>query len=289
MKEVAPARASKNWNAFIDGGADLGDLDHNQDIADSNYTGYRVRAGADFHISTNIRVGALFGYEHTDASLDNEGSKAHVDGFTPGIYASYADKAGFYANGLFTYTHNDYSPDRNIIIPGVNRSAHGSTSGDQFGGDLDGGYEYRTGGWVLGPSVGLTYVNLGIDSFNETGANSVNLAVNNQSAESLRSRLGGAIQYQGRIGSVILTPHVSAFWQHEFLDSSNVITSSFEGIPAGTFVVHTPHGDRDNALLGAGLNVGITDCLTIFADYGAEVGGQSFFGQSATGGVRMGF
>ncbi len=289
IKKMAHQESVNQWNTFIDGGVDLGQLDHNADASHASYTTGRVRAGADYRVSTDIRVGALFGYSHTDADLDNEGSKAHVDSYTPGLYAAYADKEGFYANGLFTYSRNDYTTDRNIIIPGVNRTATGSPSGNQFGGDADGGYEFHKGNWTFGPNAGLTYVNLGIDSFNESGAGAADLNVNNQSADSLRSRLGGTVRYQGKIGSVILTPHLSAFWQHEFLDNAANITSSFAGLPGGTFSVRTTRGDRDNALLGFGVDAELNKTITLFVDYKAEAGGSTFFGQSATGGVKVGF
>jgi autotransporter-associated beta strand protein len=289
LKEMSREMPVNKWNGFIDGGADLGDLDSNIDASHASYTTGRVRAGVDYRISTDIRVGALFGYGHTDADLDNEGSKAQVDSFTPGIYATFADKQGFYANALFTGTLNEYTTDRDIIIPGVNSTATGSTSGVQWGGDLDGGYEFHKDNWTFGPSVGLTYVNLGIDSFNESGAGAANLSVNNQSTDSLRSRLGGTVRYQGRIGSVIVTPHLDAFWQHEFLDNPTLITSQFEGLPDGAFSVQTTRGDSDNALLGFGVDAELTKNLTLFIDYQAEAGGSSFFGQSATGGVKICF
>ena len=289
VKEMNYQAPLNQWNGFIDGGADLGDLEHNVDTDHSSYTTGRVRGGIDYRVSTDIRIGALMGYGHTDVKLDNEGSKANVDSFTPGIYAAYADKQGFYANGLFTYTRNDYTTDRNIIIPGINSTATGSTGGNQFGANLDGGYEFHKGNWTFGPNVGVTYVNLGIDNFNESGAGAANLNINNQSTDSLRSRLGGTVRYQAKIGSMALIPHMSAFWQHEFLNQSTDITSGFEGVPAGTFSVQTTRGDRDNALLGIGLDAEINKTLTLFVDYQAEAGGSSFFGQSATAGVKVGF
>jgi uncharacterized protein YhjY with autotransporter beta-barrel domain len=289
MKEMTPEAVLNKWNGFVDGGVDLGDVEHGSDVSHSNYTTGRVRGGADYLVARNFRVGAFFGYSHTDADMDEEGSKARVDSYTPGIFATYADKQGFYANAIATYTHNDYSTDRNIIIPGVSRTASGSPSGEQYGGDLDGGYEFHKGAWTFGPSAGLTYVNLGIDSFNEGGAGSASLSVNSQSAESLRSRLGGTVRYDARIGSVIVTPHLSAYWQHEFLDGGNTITSQFEGLPAGSFSVQTTDGDSDDALLGFGIDAQVMNSLTIFVDYETEAGGSTFFGQSATGGVRVSF
>jgi len=289
MKDLTLQAPLNRWNGFVDGGVDLGNLDGNSDVNQSSYTTGRVRAGVDYRVSTTIRVGALFGYSHTDANLDNEGSKAKVDSYTPGLYATYADKKGFYANGLITYTRNEYSTNRNIIIPGVNRTASGSTGGNQFGADIDGGYEFHRKNWTFGPSVGLTYVNMGIENFNETGAGAANLNINNQSADSLRSRLGGTVRYAAKIGSLVLTPHLSAFWQHEFLDDPALITSAFQGLPGGTFSVQTPRGDSDTALLGFGIDAELNKTVTLFVDYQAEAGGSTFFGQSASAGVKIGF
>ncbi len=290
MRELTPTEILNKFNGFVDGGVDLADFDHNSDVSHSNYTTGRVRGGLDYLVAENFRVGALFGYSHTDADLDEEGSRAHVDSYTPGIYAAYADKQGFYANGLLTYTRNNYSTDREIIIPGIDRSATGSPSGNQFGANLDGGYEFHRSGWTFGPSAGLTYVHLGIDSFSESGAGAAGLSVNNESAESFRSRLGGTVRYEGRIGSVVVTPHLSAYWQHEFLDGSDAITSQFEGLPSGgSFDVQTVRGDSDDALLDFGVDAEITDSLTLFVDYETEAGGSTFFGQAATGGVKVSF
>jgi autotransporter-associated beta strand protein len=289
MKDMKLQEPLDKWNGFVDGGVDLGNLDGNSDATHSSYTTGRVRAGIDYRVATNLRVGALFGYSHTDADLDYEGSKAKVDSYTPGLYVTYADKQGFYANGLITYTRNAYSTDRAIIIPGVNRTATGSTGGNQFGGDIDGGYEFHKKAWTFGPSAGLTYVNMGIDSFNEGGAGAANLNVNNQNADSLRSRLGGTVRYDAKIGSVVLTPHASAFWQHEFLNNASPITSTFQGLPGGSFSVETTGGDSNTALLGFGIDAELNKTVTLFVDYQAEAGGATFFGQSASAGVKVGF
>jgi len=289
MKDMRLEAPLNRWNGFVDGGVDLGNLDSNIDVNRSSYTTGRVRAGIDYRVTSSLRFGALVGYGHTDVNLDNEGSKAKVDSYTPGVYVTYADKKGFYANAVATYTRNEYSTDRKIVIPGVNRTASSSTGGNQFGGDLDGGYEFHRKNWTFGPSAGLTYVNLGIDNFNESGAGAANLSVNSQSTDSLRSRLGGTVRYAAKVGSVVLTPHINAFWQHEFLNSPALITSAFQGLPGGTFSVQTPRGDSDTALLGFGVDAELNKTVTLFVDYQTEAGGSTFFGQSATGGVKIGF
>jgi autotransporter-associated beta strand protein len=277
------------WNTFIDGGADLGDLQNNQDESHTNYTTGRVRAGADYLVAQNVRVGALLAYSHTDADLDNEGSTAEVDSYTPGIFATYADSHGFYGNAVFTGSLNEYTSDRNVAIPGFTRYAHGSTSGEQYGINIDGGKEWTWGGLTFGPSVGLSYVNLQIDNFDESGAFSSNLHVDDWSSESLRSRVGAAARYTGKICGVAITPHVSAYWQHEFLDGNQLITSNFAELPIGSFSVTSPAGDRDTALLDFGVDGQVCRNVGVFLDYTTEAGGSTYFGQSATGGVKVSF
>ena len=285
-----PANPSdKNWSAFVSGNVVLGDVSHNNDISHSNYTTGGATAGVDYRITTNLRAGVLMAYDHTDADLDNEGSKAHIDTYQPGVYLSYADKSGFYANGLFSYAYNSYSEDRTIQFAGVNRTATGSPNGNQYGFDLDGGYDFHREAWTFGPALGLTYVNLGVNSFSESGAQSADLNVNDQSAESLRSRLGANIRYSAKVGSVILNPHFSAFWLHEYLDDSRTITSQMQqGGLAGSFGVQTTSPDRDSALLGLGIDAEFNSTLTLFLDYQADVG-QDYVGQSAQGGVKLAF
>jgi outer membrane autotransporter protein len=101
--------------------------------------------------------------------------------------------------------------------------------------------------------------------------------------------LGGTASYRAEVGSVVLRPYVSAFWQHEFLDNGANITSNFQGLPGSSFTTKTSAGDSDNALLGVGLNAELNKTVTLFVDYGAEAGGSTFFGQSASGGVKIGF
>jgi autotransporter-associated beta strand protein len=281
----------KPWNFFVDGGAQFGDLEDNADADDSSFITGRARVGLDYLIAENLRLGALMAFSHSAVDLDGEGSEAEVQGYTPGIYMGYGGKQGFYANMLLTYTRNEYETERRIVIPGVDRTADGTTSGNQYGGNIDAGYEFRRGGWLFGPNVGLSYVNLNIDRFTETGAGVASLNVHDQSVDSLRSRLGGTVSYQAKVGSVGLTPHMSAFWQHEFLNESDNIAASFVGLPAatGNFAIETRGGDRDTALLSVGLDADLNETVTLFINYGSVLGGDTFFGQSATGGVRLNF
>ena len=116
------------WSAFISGSVVLANLDNTtSNIGDSDYTTGSVMAGVDYRLTDNFTVGALFNYAHTSANLDGNGSKATVDSYAPGIYASYVDKKGWYGNAMLMYGFNDNTDDRNITIPGIQGVNHGAS------------------------------------------------------------------------------------------------------------------------------------------------------------------
>jgi uncharacterized protein with beta-barrel porin domain len=287
-KQMKPAASepADPWSTFISGNVILADLSHDQDLAHQDYTTGSVMLGADYRIDNHWTLGALLAYGHTDADLDENGSTATVDTYSPGIYASYVD-GGWYGNGLFSYGYNSYTEDRNISIGTLTGTNQGAPQGNQYTGNLTGGYEFKSGNFKYGPTASVQYVNLGINSFSEDGPTALN--VQSESDESFRSQLGMEARYVVRTGSVWLTPHASVTWQHEFLDNSNGITSQFNQIGAGSFTVQTVQPDRDSALIDVGLNADVADNVTLFTDYQTEAGEDNYFSQSVQAGIKISF
>jgi autotransporter-associated beta strand protein len=289
-KSISSATMTNRWNFFISGDVVLG-----QDFSDAasseahqDTTTGAMQLGVDYAITPHFMVGALFGYGHTDADLDEISSNASVDTYSPGVYASYSNQ-GWYANALGSYGFSNYSQQRNVNIGPLNGSAYSNPDGDQIVGNLDGGYDFHHGAWTFGPTDGLQYVHLDVDSYNETGLAAGNLSVNDNQADSLRSRLGGHVSYVFQNHGVVFTPHFDASWQHEFLDQSRGITSQFDGLGAGSFVVTTQNPSRDSALLDTGLDAELNKTVTVFGDYTVQAGQQNYFGESVQAGVKIGF
>ena len=278
------------WSSFIAGDVILADLSHNANLEDANYTTGDVTAGLDYRLDDHFTIGALFAYSHTDASLDSRGSSATVDSYSPGIYASYVDK-GWYGNGLATYGRNTYTSDRVIDIPGLGGDNHGGTSGNQGTFNLTGGYEFQKGNFKFGPVASVQYVHLSMDSMQEQGPTA--LSIDSQDEDSFRSQLGIEGRYAANVstpfGTMSLTPHVSASWQHEYLDRSRGINAQFSGTGGGSFITQTDNPDRDAAFIDVGLDATVSKNVTVFVDYETQVGQQNYFAQSAQAGVKIGF
>jgi autotransporter-associated beta strand protein len=277
--------SSEPWNIFIRGNVVLA-----QGFSDANTSHFddsteSVVLGADYRFTPHFLVGLTAGYAHTDATLDNNGSSATVDSYSPGFYASYASK-GWYANLSGNYLHNAYTQDRVVSVLG--QTASSAPQGNEGVANLDGGYDFHRGALTFGPLAGIQYTHLSVDGYNESGS-AANLSVNDNESDSMRSRLGGHVSYAFSHDGMNFTPHLDASWQHEFLDQSRGITSQFNGFGGGSFNVQTINPSRESALIDAGFNVDLNRTVTVFTDYIVQAGQENYFGQSVQAGVKIGF
>ena len=281
-----------NFSGFIGGDVVLADLNEDQSATNAprtkaSYTAGDAIAGVSFRMTSHLAAGVLFDYNHTDAKTDAYGSKTHVDTYSPGFFATYFDH-GFYANGLFSFGYNNYSNSRDIGLASETATSH--PSGQQYVGDLDLGYDFHPDkSWVVGPTLGVTYTHLDIDSFSEAGAPGTDLTVGSQSADSVRSRLGGHVLFQTNTGDVLLQPNISLMWQHEYLDNGSGITSSFNDFAANSFTIQTAAPSRDSALITCGLTATLSNSMALYLNYLADVGAGDYVAQSVIGGFKARF
>jgi len=276
-------------NEFLSGDVIVADLNQNSvdNIPKAHYTAGDATAGVSFRMTSNLIAGVLFDYNHTEARTDSEGSHIREDSYSPGLFASYFNR-GFYVNGLFTYGFNNYGDTRNLSFPGFAGSAKSSPQGQQYSGDLDFGYDFHPDKhWIIGPTFGVQYTHLDVDSFQESGAGPADLFVDSQSANSIRARLGGHVVYQIRSGSVLFQPNLTASVQHEFLDDTFGLTSQLPGGP--DFTIQGTNPGRNSGLIGLGVTATLDNTLSFYLNYLAEVGGGDYFVQNVEGGIKASF
>ncbi len=289
LANVQPGNSERpRLNEFIGGDVVLADINQNPTANandKSNYTAGGITAGVSYRVTNHFAAGVLFDYNHTEEDFDTSGSKTKIDSFTPGIFATYFDH-GFYANGLFAVGLNEYKYTSNTFLG----QTTGKPSGEQYTGDLDAGYDFHPSkNWIVGPVAGLTYTHVDIDSFTEDGAPGAALNVDSQSVDSLRSRLGGHVVFQTNTGDVLLQPNLTLMWQHEFLNDSQGITSSFANTSLNPFTIQTAAPSRDSALIGLGMTATLSNSLALYLNYMADVGASNYFSQTVMGGLKARF
>ena len=290
LAPAAPA-PEKRWGFFASGnGIFFRGNGHGTDFQGGSSDTAGTVAGLDAKIGDYAILGVLFGYDHANATLGDDGSEAKIDSYTGGLYGAWHQDS-FYINGLADYTRNDYTSDRDIVAPGFLTTADGKTSGNQYTADLDGGYDWHLTNRInLGPIVGLQYDHLDVNGFNESGADPYNLGIGDQSMNSLQSRVGFKVDYHlFTAGNAAFAAQLHAAWQHEFLNDSRGIDAQFLGSGIPPFSVRTSAPLRDAAVVGAGLNLTLYGRLTLFADYELQLWQESYFEQSVNGGARISF
>jgi len=223
------------------------------------------------------RVGFFGGYQGTTLQLAGPMQRGRIDGGTTGGYLYNDDGFNYYSliGGL---QFNGYDTQRFVQYDGIDRTASGNFSGWQGYSYLERGVTLRTKRATLQPYAALQYIYLRQNSYTETGADSLNLSVGGIDANSLRSLIGGRLQYTSgsRLGHRLL-PEVRALWLHEFLATDVAVNSFFAPVGGGSFAIQGLDLGRDWAILGGGLRYELDSGWQMYFNYDAQVNTQQVF------------
>ena len=278
---VAPVVEQSRWGFFATGSGEWADVETTAQARGSEFSTGGITVGADYRVNRNLVVGLAAGYANTGSDLFN-GGKVEVNSGRGSAYATlYGD--GYYLNAAVGGAYNSYRTKRATL----GGHAHGKTNGGEFNALLGGGYDYRAGGFTVGPVASLQYTYLGLDGFTERGS-LVPMSFPSQNQNSLKGALGARVVYTWRTSGVSIRPELRLQWQHEFLDSTAALESGFAG--GGTvFTVRGPELGRDALLLDAGVTVQFDAPYSIYAAYTAELGRKNYSTNVVSGGVRIQF
>jgi autotransporter-associated beta strand protein len=236
-------------------------------------------AGLDRRVAPSFRAGVAAGFNA--ASLYAQGRPGYGTSNTLqfALYGEYQQDA-FYLDALAGYGHSDNRMTRPIVIPGLPfRSAQGYTVANTFFGQLEAGYKI-----AVAPSLGAFVTPFGrlqaLSStqagFTETGADSLDLDVAQQTTQSLRTVLGA------QVGALVNAPWREPLnlvmrlgWSHEFADPSRPVTVSFAGAPAIGFTTFGAQAPRDGVLLGIAANTTVAGRTTAYFRYDGDFAGAN--------------
>jgi outer membrane autotransporter protein len=136
--------------------------------------------------------------------------------------------------------------------------------------------------------AGLSYFYLHQNPFTESGADSLNLSVQANEAQTLRSTLGARLAqtFTAPSGGQI-TPEASIGWAHDFTLDNRTINASLMEL-GGAFATNGFNGDTDTLLAGAGLTAQLTNGVALSGRYHTEIG-RSFAAHMVNLGLRCEF
>lgn len=271
--------------AWLSGVGGLGSVLGSANAGTMTYNFGGAAVGMDYRVRPDLLVGIGVGYIGGTQWVSGFNGQANTDGVSASLYASYTP-GNFYVDGLAGYGYVSNRMTRVIAIPGLSaRTAQGTTAANQFLGQLETGWRFDvplSQPASVTPFVRLQGSTTTQNGFTESGADSLNLVVQQQTVNSLRSTLG--VELAAAWQKTTLGLRLG--WQHEFADTSRPMTASFSGAPGTPFTVFGATPQRDSAVLGLGATFQVADATEVSLRYDGEVGGGTN-NNALTVGLRM--
>ena len=262
-----------------------------EDIDEENCAecGYKAAIGAamvgiDWAVDGGGIVGAFAGLGPGRITMDAVyGSQAeNLESATAGIYGSIVPgDGGVYLQGFVLGSYNDIARTRTIDTPNITRQANSSNSawtlsaGGEVGLNLE--LAERT---FLQPFAGVSWGQYWGESYSETGAGSLNLTVQSQSANEWQPTAGARLMHGFEVGTDIFTPFVGAAFLAQLPVGAGwapTYTSDFNlGVDTQ---LDTGPPDRYGVSFQAGVEFARIDGMTAYVAFdGAVLTGKQRFG-----------
>ena len=238
----------------------------------AGYTFYNggVIMGGDYHVSDNLAAGLYGGYLHGQASITYPGSgTVNNDSLRYGVYA--ATHGGSFHFNLYAGMANDFfSTERDIAFASIARAASAKPRASEVNCYAATRYDFKKGDSdTISPLAELNYDRMRIDSFAESGADALDLAVNSQTAQSLRSNIGLRYDDKSIVDGYKMASYISAGWRHEFKDT-NTMEASFASAGSAPFVITAGDLGNNGLLAGVGTAFNWGTDVTVNVDYSGD-------------------
>lgn len=233
-----------------------------------------------------LATGRAFGYAGTGFNTSGVSGSGTVNTLAVTPYARYAP-GRWYVEGAIGAAYSDASITRDIVFPGVARSATGNFNGTTFLSQVETGYrldlDART---VLKPFVAVQGIAIRQGAFTEVGAGAANLNVAGNTTGSALGILGAEVVYGLPVG--LAAParlNGRLGWARELAGTQRIATAFLDGTPGASFTVNGANAPRDAAVFGLGMTLALRS-FDLFVRYEGTAGSGATM-QGGTGGLRF--
>lgn len=220
---------------------------------DSDSTG--IALGAEKNINDAVKLG--LGYAYTNTDIDGFMRKTDVDTHTAILYGEYKPSQ-WYVNGIATYGWSDYSEKKNVAGLGVNADY----DIDSIGLQAMTGYDMNFQGVDVTPEIGLRYVNIKQDSYQDSAGQTMG----KNSSDILTGVAGITAGKDFALNNgMTLRPEARLAMTYDMVnDSSNSVVTLANG---SAYSVDGQALDRFGIEAGAGLTADVNDEVELSVAY----------------------
>ncbi|MFZ4116280.1 MAG: autotransporter outer membrane beta-barrel domain-containing protein, partial [Chthoniobacterales bacterium] len=294
-KDILRLAPDNHWGMFVDSNGIFAQANSANSLPTYNAQSGGVTTGLSYQWNKQLVAGIYTGYQGVYSKY-NVGSTLIDDSVNFGLFGTYGepDGKGFFVDGLVGGAYNNYTMRRNIAFGvgdnAINRTATGTPGAGELDSMVATGYDIQCGHLVFGPLSSLQYQYFGANSFNESGAQSLDLNAAGWNTSSMIYSLGGHASYQLQVTKkLLLIPQLSLSWQHEFLQNPYSINSTLGYGTSSSFATWSSTPLRDTLYTGVGFTAAISKNWDTSFFYNAAAGNPNMVSQNIFWGVGIKF
>ncbi|WP_160116691.1 autotransporter domain-containing protein [Pseudovibrio ascidiaceicola] len=224
--------------------------------------------GGDAQIGENSRLGFFGGYNNSSFEVNGRRTSATADTLHLGAYGGTEfGPLGVRAGG--SYAWHDIDTTRSVAFTGFAEDVSGSytaRTAQIFG---EAGYRFDYAATSLEPFANISYVQLSIDGYSETGGSAA-LKADRQTMDSTFTSIGLRAETRANLGQFTAKLSAQAAWQHAFGDVTPVVNHAFAG--GEDFSVSGTPIAKDALLLHLGASVDLGRNTTLGLAYDGRFG-----------------
>ncbi|MCB2187278.1 MAG: autotransporter outer membrane beta-barrel domain-containing protein [Deltaproteobacteria bacterium] len=242
--------------------------------------------GGDYRINENFLVGLGLGYTWSNFDWNDSLGDGKDGMFSLGAYGSYM-VGNCFLDATFNAGFTNGEADRRIHFGLIDRTANGDVDGWSLAAGLRTGYNWQLGFCALQPIVGVDFLYVKHDGFTESGADALNLVVDDFDASSFRGEVGANFYRMFEVGNWQLTPQVYLGYAILTPMDDRTMTAALAG-QAGDYTITDLEIPFNSFVPRAGLTAAFPGGGQLFVEYGADLA-EDYTGQRVDLGVKLAF
>jgi uncharacterized protein YhjY with autotransporter beta-barrel domain len=287
-KDILRPGLDNHWGMFVDGNGIFAQANSANMLPGYNSESGGITTGLTYKWNNNFASGLYCGYQGTYTKSGANGTglgtgSSLIDNAVRfGVFGTYGSKdgKGLYANALAGGAYHNFQATRVIQYTGMNRTANSSPGAGELDTMLATGYDIQKGKFTFGPTASLQYTYLGVNSLNETGAQSLDFKSGGWNSSSMLSSVGAHAAYSWVANrNVVVVPQISLTWQHEFMQNPYAISGNL-GETSPTFSNWSSAPIRDFLYTGVGFTVEFAKKWNTSFFYNAAAGNSDLVSQN---------
>ncbi len=280
ISRQAPAAGNgdKGGSLWVAAGGSYTDLDSDHNAAESTYEGPEFTLGYDYRADSGLLLGAALRFARKDLDVTGHISPASADVDTV-MFGLYGGRECNVGQGVLrltaggAYGKHDVDSERRIDVLNIhetNTADYKLTSYQLFG---EAAYNFAAAeNLFLEPYLNLSYINVENERFFELGGPLTSLNSASKSSGNFSTTLGSRMEYKVNERFDL---NAELAWQHTFgtLEPESIMAFNEGG--GSQFLIKGAPLSSDAAIVGAGLDMSLTDNAALNLNYMGAFGTDS--------------